>query len=107
MLIQGGPVVDRRAAIEQLLVAVDFDALGHGNSELIDVREDHRAHAVHAFEDIRELLAKAPIGNNDLNFRMVDDVPNLIIHQLLVQRGKDRAFAGGAKEDLEVLRTIP
>ena len=38
---------------------------------------------------------------------MVDDVPNLVIHQLLVQWGKHRAFAGSAKENLKVLRTVP
>ena len=38
---------------------------------------------------------------------MANDVPDLVIHQLLIQRGKNRTLAGGAKHDLEVLGAIP
>ena len=57
VFIEHGPVIDRGAAVEQLLVAVHIHAFRHRSRELIDVREDHRAHTLHAFEDVCQLLA--------------------------------------------------
>ena len=38
---------------------------------------------------------------------MVDDVPDLVIHELLVERRKHRSLAGRSEKHLEVLCAIP
>ena len=69
--------------------------------------DDDASHGVGAHEHLAQLLRQAGIADDGGDFRMVNNVANLVIHQLFIQRGKNRALAGGTEHYLQVLGAIP
>src|SRR5699024_8359728 len=57
--------------------------------------------------NLTQLLRQSGIGYNNFNLCVIDNMTDLVIHQLLIQGSKNRALAGRRKHDLEVLCAVP
>ena len=84
---QFGPRVGRRSAVEKLLVAVYLDCVGEVRSCVVkrfDARKRHRAHGRAVLQNFAQLLCQPRVRDHDFGLGVVDNVRNLIRHELHV-----------------------
>lgn len=104
------PWVVGAASVEKPLIREAIDRRGDKAGWLGDVvnaNENYRAHAgAAAVQDGSELFSKARVGDDDLIFGVVDDVPNLVIHELPIERIEHGTHAGNGEEGLKMLGAV-
>ena len=96
-------------AVDKRLIGVPSHTVWKGSDGGIqgtDADEDDGAHPGAVLQDRRKLMRQAWISDDDLVLSMIDDVLQLVIHQLLVERVEHRTHARDGKEGLQMLGTV-
>ena len=108
-LVEFRPVVGGRAAVEKRFVGIPGHAIRQVRGGLLHAGgadDDHRAHARAFRQHAAQALRQGGVADDDLVVGVIDDVHDLVVHQLLVQRLEHRAHRRHAQEHLQVLGAV-
>ena len=106
---EGGPGEDGAAAVEKLLIARRANSLRNllrGFRDGVEAGEHDRLYQRAVCEQAAEFGREARVGDHDFRLGVVDNVGDLVLHELDIQRREDRALRGDGEHHLEVLGAV-